>query len=151
MYTWACKSFQHLTVEELYKLLQLRSRVFIIEQNCIYLDADDKDQASHHLLGWHENQLIAYARIIPIGISYPDAASIGRVVTCPLFRRKGLGKLLMKKSIEQTHHLFAADCIKIGAQLYLKKFYMHLGFHASSNVYVEDGIEHIEMIYRIAQ
>lgn len=142
---WILKPFQDLTVFQLYALLRLRSEVFIVEQNCVYQDLDNKDEAAFHLMGFENNELLAYTRLLPPGISYPYA-SIGRVVTSPKNRRKGTGKFLMEKSITETIRLFGNQPIKISAQLYLKKFYTSLGFVQASDTYLEDGIEHIEMI-----
>jgi len=142
---WDLKKFEELNVNELYALLRLRSEVFVVEQNCVFLDMDDKDQLSYHLLGWKDELLVAYTRLVPPGAAY-NLPSIGRVVTSPAERRNGLGKLLMKKSIEETRRLFGHTSIKIGAQVYLKKFYASLGFEPSGDVYLEDGIEHIGMI-----
>ena len=142
---WSLKKFEHLTPYELYDILRLRSDVFVVEQNCVFLDQDNKDQECFHYTGYIDNQLAAYVRIVPAGVSYKEA-SIGRVVTSPLFRRNGLGRILMMNSISVTRELFGNQSIKIGAQLYLQKFYSSLGFVNCSDVYVEDGIEHIEMI-----
>jgi ElaA protein len=145
MITWHCKAFQTLSPSELYCILQLRNEVFIVEQKCIYQDCDDKDPQSYHLMGWQQNKLIAYTRLIPAGLSY-EQISIGRVVTSPLVRRKNIGKELMKKSIEEVHSLFGKTPIKIGAQFYLKLFYESFGFKQVSEIYLEDGIDHIKMI-----
>jgi ElaA protein len=145
MITWVTKKFESLTPEELYAILRLRSEVFVVEQNCVFLDLDNKDQSSYHLMGWKEGILAAYTRLMPPGLSYPEP-SIGRVVTSPSVRSMGIGKLLMEKSIEETERLFGRMPVKIGAQLYLKNFYNSLGFEQSSEVYDEDGIDHIEMI-----
>lgn len=142
---WDLKKFEELNVNELYALLRLRSEVFVVEQNCVFLDMDDKDQLSYHLLGWKDELLVAYTRLVPPGVAY-NLPSIGRVVTSPAARGNGSGKLLMKKSIEETRRLFGHTSIKIGAQVYLKKFYASLGFEPSGDVYLEDGIEHIGMI-----
>jgi ElaA protein len=142
---WILKKFQELSVDELYAILRLRTEVFVVEQNCVFQDMDDKDSSSYHLMGWKDGLLAAYTRLVPPGIAY-DLASIGRVVTSPAARGGGAGKLLMQKSIEETIRLFGRVPIKIGAQVYLKKFYTSLGFAASSDIYLEDGIEHIEMI-----
>jgi ElaA protein len=120
--------------------------VFVVEQSCIYQDADNKDQGSYHFTGWMNNRLIAYTRLLPKGIAYNDYVSIGRVVTSPSARGNNIGKELMERSIEQSYNLFGNVQIKIGAQIYLKKFYAEFGFHQTSDVYLEDGIEHIEMI-----
>lgn len=142
---WVLKRFEQLTPEQLYAILQLRSEVFVVEQNCPYLDLDNKDQLSFHLMGFADDKLIAYTRIIPAGVAY-DEVSIGRVVTSPSVRRTGAGKELMKKSIEIAYRLFEKVPIKIGAQLYLQKFYEGFGFQKISDVYLEDGIEHIYML-----
>ena len=142
---WDLKKFEELNVDELYAVLRLRSEVFVVEQNCVFLDMDDKDQLSYHLLGWKDAMLVAYTRLVPPGVAY-NLPSIGRVVTSPAERRSGVGKLLMKKSIDETIRLFGHASIKIGAQVYLKKFYASLGFQPAGDVYLEDGIEHITMI-----
>jgi ElaA protein len=142
---WILKKFEELTPSELYKIMQLRNEVFVVEQNCVYQDADDKDQASLHFCGWDGDKLIAYTRIIPQGISYTEA-SIGRVVTSPAYRNTGVGRQLMEESIDRAFSQFNCMQIKIGAQVYLTKFYQSLGFVQSSEEYLEDNIPHIEMI-----
>ncbi len=143
---WLCKKFDKLTLHELYAILQLRNIVFAIEQNCVYPDLDDKDQLSYHLMGWENNKLIAYTRLVPPDISYQNIPSIGRVVTAPSARRNGIGKELMKLSIDKMQQLFGNTLIKISAQLYLKKFYESLGFIQTGDKYLEDGLDHIAMI-----
>jgi ElaA protein len=106
---------------------------------------DNKDQKCHHLLGWSGADLAASARIVPAGVSYREP-SIGRVVSSPKYRRTGVGKLLMEEAIVITSQLHGNQPIRIGAQLYLKKFYSSLGFFAEGEIYLEDGIEHIEMV-----
>jgi ElaA protein len=142
---WQLKTFDELTPQQLYAILQLRNEVFVVEQNCVFQDADNNDPYAWHLMGWHHNQLIAYTRLVPAGIIY-DQASIGRVVTSPGVRHMGMGKILMQQSIETIYQLFGKVDIKIGAQLYLKKFYESFGFVQTSDVYIEDGIEHIYML-----
>jgi ElaA protein len=142
---WSLKKFEELTPFQVYEILQLRNEVFVVEQNCVFQDADDKDQGSYHLLGSHENKLAAYTRIVPPGLIYEEA-SIGRVVTSPAVRRSGTGKSLMKESISSVFKLFGNRPIKIGAQLYLKAFYQSFGFEQVSEIYLEDGIEHIYML-----
>jgi len=144
MLTWTIKPFSELAPQELYLILRLRSEVFVVEQNCVFQDMDNKDQYCYHLMGWQNNELVAYTRIVPPGISY-DLPSIGRVVTSPKARQSGIGKLLMEKSIEELTGLYGKTSIRIGAQLYLQKFYSYFGFLQSSDVYDEDGIDHIEM------
>ena len=146
MTKWILKKFDELTAHELYSILQLRNEVFVVEQNCVYQDADNKDQASYHFTGWMNDRLIAYTRLLPRGIAYNDYVSIGRVVTSPSERGNGIGKELIQRSIEQLNNLFESVPIKIGAQIYLKKFYSEFGFQQTSDIYLEDGIEHIEMI-----
>ena len=142
---WILKKFDDLTPAELYAVMQLRSEVFVVEQNCVYRDADDKDPKSLHFMGWDETTLAAYTRIIPPGISYAEA-SIGRVVTSPKYRRTGTGRELMKLSISNAFRQFNGSSIKIGAQLYLKNFYESLGFVQCSQQYLEDNIPHIDML-----
>jgi ElaA protein len=142
--SWTIKKFEELTPAELYAILQLRSEVFVVEQNCVFQDMDNKDQGCYHLMGWADNKLVAYTRLIPPGAAY-QLASIGRVVTSPSARATGAGRLLMQKSIDEIYSLFGQIPVKIGAQLYLKKFYSSLGFKQTSDVYLEDNIEHIEM------
>ncbi len=143
---WTLKKFEDLTVDELYALLRLRTEVFVVEQNCVFQDMDNKDRYCYHLMGWKENELVAYTRLVPKEVSYPGYPSIGRVVTSPVARGGGIGRVLMEKSIEETRRLFGNAPVKIGAQLYLLKFYSSLGFEKASDIYMEDGIEHIEML-----
>ena len=147
MIRWDLKKFEELTPYEVYAILQLRNEVFVVEQNCVFQDADNKDQLAHHLMGWKDLKLVAYSRIIPAGVAY-EFASIGRVVTSPAERKNGTGKILMKEALEAATKLFGEVSIKLGAQLYLKRFYESFGFVQSSDIYMEDGIPHIEMIRR---
>ena len=142
---WSLKKFDALSALELYEILKLRSEVFVVEQNCVFLDMDDKDQFAHHLQGRIEGNLAAVVRILPPGLAYTEP-SIGRVVSSPQFRRKGVGIALMNTAIEETIALYGAGNIKIGAQLYLKKFYENFGFKQCSETYLEDDIPHIKMI-----
>lgn len=142
---WTIKKFDALSVNELYSLLRLRSEVFVVEQNCVFLDMDDKDQVCWHLLGWKEGKLIAATRLVPPGVFY-EQPSIGRVVSSPSVRGLGVGRMLMEKSITETYRLFNRQPLKIGAQVYLKKFYSSLGFLQTGEIYLEDGIEHVEML-----
>lgn len=142
---WVLKKFDELTPAELYAIIQLRNEVFVVEQHCVYQDADNKDPGAYHYMGWKKNKLVAYTRLLPPGLSYHEP-SIGRVVTSPAARKSGLGRELMKNSINTIYSLFGRQPIKIGAQLYLKNFYASLGFQQTGDIYLEDGIEHIEMI-----
>ena len=141
---WSLVSFNNLSPVQLYAILKLRSEVFVVEQECIFLDMDDKDPHCYHLMGWKDDELVATTRLVPPGISYSEA-SIGRVATSLSVRRTGIGRELMERSIALATELFKTNIIVIGAQLYLEKFYNSLGFHKSSEIYLEDGIEHIEM------
>ncbi len=142
---WILKKFDDLTLHELYDIIRLRNEVFVVEQNCVFQDADDKDQDCWHLMGWANHQLVAYTRIVPPGKGYEEP-SIGRVATAQAVRARGLGRELMKQSIDQVHVLFGYLPIRVGAQLYLKHFYTSLGFEQKGDIYLEDGIEHIMMI-----
>jgi ElaA protein len=141
---WKYKQFNELSAEELYAILRLRNEVFVVEQNCVFQDADNKDQDSYHVMGWKNNLLMAYARLVPAGISYSEP-SIGRVVTSPTARSLGMGKELMNQAINILYSVWGKTDIKIGAQLYLERFYNSFGFQRTSKIYLEDGIEHIEM------
>lgn len=146
MVSWSCRFFSDLSNLELYQILQLRTEVFIVEQNCVYLDADNKDLKAWHMCGWKDDRLVAYTRLLAKGVSYPDAASIGRVITAESVRGKNIGRELMKRSVEKVYELFGNVPIRISAQLYLKKFYESFSFSQKGEVYLEDGIEHISML-----
>jgi ElaA protein len=145
MTTWTCKRFDALTLEELYKILRLRSEVFVVEQNCVFLDMDNKDFFCDHLMGWRENILVGYSRIVPAGISYEES-SIGRIVSSPGARGLGIGRELMQQGIGTLYRLHGKRDIRIGAQYYLKAFYESFGFVQTGEIYPEDGIDHIEML-----
>lgn len=145
MITFVTKTFNELSNTELYQLLQLRAEVFVVEQSCPYLDMDDKDYKSFHVLGYDNGKLVACTRLVPVGISYDIEPSIGRVVTHPSVRSLGYGKLLMEYSINETKKRFNSSVIVIGAQLYLNKFYQNLGFIPEGEMYLEDNIPHITM------
>ena len=140
-----CKSFDQLDIYGLYDLLRLRQEIFIVEQDCPYLDCDGKDLESHHLLAYLNDELIAYTRLLPKGVSYPEYSSIGRVVTNAETRGTGLGKIIMKASIQQMRKLYPEDIIKISAQVYALPFYEKLGFIAKGEQYLEDDIPHQAM------
>ncbi|MBZ4190516.1 GNAT family N-acetyltransferase [Niabella beijingensis] len=142
---WACRSFDQLTLTELYAILQLRAAVFVVEQTSIYQDVDGKDVNALHVTGMDKDQVAAYTRLLPPGVSYKEP-SIGRVVVASSHRAYGLGRELMKRSIEASYRQFGKNSIRISAQLYLQKFYESLGFGTVSDVYDEDGIPHIEML-----
>lgn len=145
-----CLPFGQLSVYELYDILALRQEVFAIEQNCVYQDCDGVDLQSWHLLGLNEEEkLIAYARLIPKDLSYAGYVSIGRVVTAPIARSIGAGRLLLLKALEETGRTFGKEPIQIGAQVYLVKFYESFGFQTVGIEYLEDGIPHIHMILEV--
>jgi ElaA protein len=143
--TWLLKPFQDLSPAELYNIMNLRNEVFIVEQNCPYMDADNKDQQCFHLMGIANDKLLAYTRIVPPGLIYKEP-SIGRVATSPSARRTGLGKELMQRTIAEVNKLYGNIPIRIGAQFYLLSFYGSLGFKEEGEIYYEDGIKHIEMV-----
>jgi ElaA protein len=144
--SWELKSFEELSNTELYTILRLRAEVFIVEQNCPYLDMDGKDQLSFHLMGMNDRQeLLAYARLLPAGLAFREV-SIGRVLSSSAARGSGAGMELMQTAIQHIYKKFGEVPIRIGAQLYLKKFYERLGFVQVSEMYLEDDIEHIEML-----
>ena len=145
---WQLKKFDELSTKEVYEILRLRSEVFVVEQTCVFLDMDNLDFDSHHLQGRVNGNLVAYVRILPPGLAYAEP-SIGRVITSPAHRKVGAGIELMEKAVEKTISLYGKVPIMIGAQLYLKKFYEKFGFRKCSDVYMEDGIEHIKMIREV--
>ena len=145
MLNWKTKAFTELNNYELYELLKLRSKVFVVEQNCVFLDMDDKDQNSLHVLGFDNEVLMACSRLLHAGVSY-ELASIGRVVTDPAYRRKGAVRELMQVSVDQLYDEFGKQPIRIGAQCYLIAFYESIGFNINSDEYLEDGIPHVEML-----
>ncbi len=138
--------FGELSTEQLYEIMALRQEVFIVEQTCPYQDADFKDQKCLHLMGYHADELVAYTRLVPPAVSYEGYSSIGRVVSKSKIRGTGIGKVLMKESIEQCHKHYPNYRIKISAQEYLRKFYESFGFKSNGDFYDEDDIPHMAMI-----
>lgn len=141
---WTIKSFESLSVNELYNILRLRSEIFVVEQNCVYLDLDGKDQKALHLFGTFEGNIVAHARLFKPGISFVHS-SIGRVTVEAKHREKKWGHELMRQAIAGVLEHFGETEITIGAQLYLKKFYESHGFVQTSEMYLEDDIPHIQM------
>ncbi len=141
------KSFDELNTYELYSILQIRNEVFILEQNCFYQDLDNKDLQAIHLMGFQDDTLVAYCRLLPEGVSYDKLCSIGRVLTKSTVRGTDKGKQLMLKAIEVCRDKFSSD-IRISAQSYLHKFYSDLGFAQVTEEYLEDGIPHFGMLYK---
>ncbi|MBD1260051.1 GNAT family N-acetyltransferase [Maribacter polysiphoniae] len=139
------KNFEALTLEELYGILQLRSEVFVVEQDCVYQDLDGKDKKALHIIGTKDNTIVAYTRVFKPG-DYFIEASIGRVVVKASERQYGYGYNIMMASIKAIQEYFNETTIKISAQTYLKKFYSSLGFKEIGDGYLEDGIPHIGML-----
>lgn len=144
---WKIKRFEEMTTTELYEILRVRSEVFVVEQTCIYQDLDLKDKKAYHLFCENNGEIAAYLRILDKGVSYPEI-SIGRVLTRETNRRIGLARVMMQKAISFVEEELSEMQIRISAQLYLKQFYESLGFLITSEVYLEDDIEHIEMVRR---
>jgi len=139
------KTFQELELQELYEVLQLRSEIFVVEQDCVYQDMDHKDQLAFHIMGYKEGKIVAYTRIFKPG-DYFKEASIGRVLVRKSERQYGYGLEIMKASINTIHKKFGPTAIYISAQKYLTKFYISLGFKVVGEAYLEDGIPHVGMI-----
>jgi len=144
---WQLRRFADLHLAQLYQLLQMRIAIFAVEQQCIYQDLDDLDSKSLHLLAYetHTDRLIAYARCLPGGLKYQEP-SIGRVAVASDFRGKGLGHALIRRAIESVERLESARPIRISAQAHLSAFYEQHGFVAEGDIYLEDGIKHLEML-----
>lgn len=170
MLTWRFARLDELTPREVHDLLRARSAVFVVEQDCVFLDADGADVDCWHLLGYRHpspapsqgkgeeapppapgegrgegRALAAYCRLVPPGVKFPEP-SIGRVVTTAAARRTGAGRALMREAVSRAESLWPGAAIRIGAQVYLERFYGEFGFVKASDVYVEDGIPHIEML-----
>ena len=139
------KTFQDLNTKTLYDLLQLRAEVFVVEQDCVYQDVDGKDQKALHVLGYKNDNLVAYTRVFNAGYYFKEA-SIGRVVVAKNERQFKYGYAIMEASIKAIKDYYNETIIKISAQTYLKKFYTNLGFKQIGEEYLEDGIPHIKMI-----
>lgn len=145
MLRWRFAPFDKLTPREVHDLYQARIEVFVIEQNCLFQDVDGVDPACWHLLGRQGDALVAYCRLVPPGVKYPEP-SIGRVLTSRAARRSGAGRALMAESLARAQGLWPGQTIRIGAQHYLERFYGNFGFVQASAPYDEDGIPHIEMV-----
>ncbi len=149
---WKLSTFDSLSLAELYALLQLRTEVFVMEQNCVFQDMDGADQQALHLIGSTGDgspgeNLVAYARLFPAGVKFAEA-SIGRVVTRGSARGQGLGHTLIERAVASVHNTWGVQAIRIGAQARLKAYYMQHGFVDVGKPYVEDGIDHIEMVWQ---
>ena len=144
------KKFGELTTDELYKILKLRSEIFVVEQDCVYQDCDNKDYVAYHLFQEEYGDIKGYLRILSRGISYEEA-SIGRVLVKQEYRRKGLSTKLIKEAIKFIMDELKEDKIRISAQVYAKSLYEGVGFKVVSEEYLEDGIPHVEMLYQIKE
>ena len=147
---WQARHFRELDIDTLYALLKLRSEVFVVEQNCVYLDPDGKDRHPQtlHLIGRADNgDLAAYLRILPPGLSFPQV-SFGRVLTAPAYRGRGLGDPMLHAALELIEARWPGADIQIGAQEHLQAYYGKHGFVPSSEPYLDDGVPHIDMLRR---
>jgi len=143
--SWKIKTWEQLKTKELYSILKLRSKVFVVEQNCVYPDIDGKDHEALHIIGKDDSGIVAYTRCFSPGIYFTEAA-IGRVVVKQEMRKFGYGYEIMKASIEALKSRYPTSVIKLSGQTYLIKFYESLGFRTIGESYLEDGIPHIAMI-----
>lgn len=145
---WTIKKFQDLDLEELYMILALRTAVFVVEQECPYQEVDDKDQISYHLVGQENGELVAYARILPPGVTFQEA-SIGRVLVAKSHRGQGLAQQLMARAVAFVIEELGEKRIQLSGQTYLENFYKSLGFQPISETYLEDGIPHKDMMLEV--
>ena len=142
---WEWKPFNELSAEEMYTVLCVRQEVFVLEQECLYLDADGKDRKSFHLMGFDGSELMAYARIVEPGVSYEEV-SIGRILSSKKARRTGAGIELMNEALSRIEAIYGKVPVRISAQSYLEKFYKKFGFEPTGKEYLEDEIPHMEML-----
>ena len=149
MIQWQWSKFHELSITDVYALLQRRQQVFILEQNCLYNDADGLDPLAWHLLGWHEGaggrELVAYLRYFEPGVKYQEA-SFGRVLNIATVRGKGIGRALMSEALQRADALHPGQPFRIQAQQYLEAFYADFGFRRTGEPYLEDDIAHIDML-----
>jgi ElaA protein len=147
---WQWARLGDLSARDVYEALSLRSRVFVVEQNCVYQDADGRDADAWHLLGWRasggEERLIAYARVFEAGVRYAEM-SIGRIVSAPEVRGTGVGRLIVEEAMRLCRAKWPGQPIRIAAQRRLERFYEGFGFTAAGEAYMEDGIKHIDMLW----
>ena len=146
---WSTSSFGQLGKRELYELIRLRQDVFIVEQDCAYADLDGLDEKSFHMRGYEDGKLLAYQRLLPPGLSYPES-SIGRILVGPEGRGRQLGRELVQRGIDYNMNHWPESPIRIGAQAHLADFYGSLGFNVDGEEYVEDGIPHVHMVYPLS-
>mgnify|MGYP000164786528 CR=1 FL=1 len=143
---WKIKKYEDLTIDELYNILKVRNEVFVVEQNCPYQDCDEKDKRAYHLFLEDNGEIIAYSRIIEKGVSY-DEVSIGRFLVQKKYRGKGFAREMLSKAIKFIEESLNENAIRISGQVYIKEFYKSFGFKEVSDVYLEDNIPHVEMLY----
>lgn len=148
---WIRKPFDQLSAMELFRILQGRSEVFVVEQECIYLDPDDIDPLCEHLFALQDGELAGCCRIVPKGARYAADMSIGRIIIMPKFRRQGLAREMLQLAIRYIADTLGETTIRISAQCYIRGFYERLGFAACSGEYLEDGIPHVEMLWSAAE
>lgn len=141
------KTFEELNTKELYSILRLRSEIFVVEQNCVYQDLDNKDLSGYHLMAIDNNEIVAYLRVLPKGVSYKEI-SIGRFVVRKDYRRKNLGLALLNKALKFIQEDLNEKDVRISAQVYVKELYKKAGFIEASEEYLEDNIPHVEMLYK---
>ena len=143
---WTTSSFGQLGKQELYEIIRLRQDVFVVEQECAYADLDGLDEGAFHMRGYEDGKLLAYQRLLPPGLSYPES-SIGRILVSPAGRGRQLGRELVQRGIEYNTNHWPESAIRIGAQAHLADFYGSLGFVVDGEEYVEDGIPHLHMLH----
>lgn len=143
---WILKKFDQLSLDELYDIIRLRLEVFVVEQDCVYQDLDDKDQVSYHLFVRDNDEIIAVLRILPENVSYEEMA-IGRVIVKKSYRGRGISKEMMNKAIDFIVNDLGKNKIRLSGQAYLTDFYISLGFRKVSDEYLEDGIKHYEFLF----
>lgn len=147
--SWQTKAFKDLTVDEFFEIIQLRTEIFVVEQNCPYQEVDEKDRKSFHLFGKTSNgQIIAVSRILPPGVSYQEI-SIGRVALKKEARGKGIADEMMKETFKFIESRFGKQAVRISAQHYLLNFYNKHGFTPIGEIYLEDNIPHVEMLTKL--
>jgi ElaA protein len=144
---WTWHAWAELTPDVLHAFLRLRSAVFVVEQNCVFPDMDGRDPHCEHLCGWDGAELVAYLRLVPPGVRTPEV-SLGRVVTAPSARGRGLGRAVMLEGLARCAQRYPGQAVKVSAQQHLEAFYGSLGFVTQGAPYDEDGIPHVDMVKR---
>jgi ElaA protein len=145
---WSTSSFGQLSKREMYDLLRLRQDIFVVEQQCAYPELDGLDEGAFHMRCFEDGKLLAYQRLLPPGLSYPES-SIGRILVTPEGRGRQLGRELVERGIIYNRNHWPDSNMRIGAQAHLRDFYASLGFTVDGEEYVEDGISHVQMVYLV--